>query len=915
MPWGGVTKRPGTQLVSFQGDEDRKARLIPFIFSTEQAYALEFGHEYIHIYMNHGKIYEDDPNDVLLLHFGGENASQTFVDSGATGHTVTANNTVQHSTLQKKLGSASCYFNLSNTDYLTVADHADFDFSSNIFTIECFFRLDYNTTFRFLVSQATDASNYMAMYVDDDMLKFEVREAGGTVQTLTSAADSVAIDTWYHARAVGDGTNYYLFLDGVLVDSEAIDQNVVNYTGALHIGKFPLSALYFSGWMDEVRINNSAVVDGLWSESESSPTFTADLTAVGSSATLTASGAYFSAGQIGSLLRLQDANDNSWGHVEITAVASGTEATATVLSELGVSGAFDYYQTGATVGGNFNPPASPYPNSSSGTAAVEVTSPYKEQDLAKIKHFQSFDTMYLFHPDYAWRKLTRTAHDTWTLSTVDYTSGPWLEELSDRTFTANATTGTGKIITASTAFFLSGHVGSLLRMKCAGSWGYVKITAVSDTTHATASIIETLGDTNPSTAYQEGAWSGVRGYPSSGCFLEESLVAMATDHQPQTVFASVKGDYENFLAGTDDDDAYIYTIPASNRILWPAPMNDLAIGTGDGIYKMTGGMDDYISPTNVRVRNQLKIGVADIAPILLGDVTLFWQKGAKKLLELLVNPNSINDNYVAPDLTRLAEHVTTGGVSYHAWSREPYSTIWSVRADGVMPVLTYLRAENVVGWSRQVTDGVVESVCSIPDPTDTFDEVWISVLREDGDGALRRTVEFFNEGIPPLDAALVYDGGNPGGSSQTLSGLDAHEGKEVSIVGDGVVYTPQTVSSGEITISPPAAYIVVGLPFTMTVTTVEPAINANGATTMGVPKKWAEVYAKVKDTSDLTINDEIIDFRTLGDVDPGEEIPLYSGDVKISQSGWDRGEITFESSDPLPCTILSVFGNLEIGDD
>jgi hypothetical protein len=663
----------------------------------------------------------------------------------------------------------------------------------------------------------------MQLSVNNDDLLFRVREAGGITQDIYYA-DCIDVDTWYHARVVGDGSKYYLFLNGILVDSENISENIVDYTGDFYIGRF--SSYYFSGWIDEFRVNDTAV--------------------------------------------------------------------------------------GTTT---FYPPSSQYPNISSGTDPVETTSPYQEEDLPKIKFFQSFDTMYLFHPDYAWRKLTRTDHDTWTLSIVDHTNGPWLDAVTGPNISTNGTTG-NITMTAASAYFVSTMEDSLLRLQDSGddSWGYVKITAVTTSTSATATVVETLGATQVYDVHQEAAWSDYRGWPSSGCFVEESLVCFANDNQPQTIWASQKGDYENFEIGTEDDDAYIYTIPASNRILWPGTLSDLAIGTGDGIYRMSGGIEDYISPTNVRVRPQLKIGAADITPVQLSNVVLYWQKGARKLRELTYDPNSISENFVAPDLTLLAEHITVGGIRYSDWQQEPYNILWTVRADGYMPTMTYMRAENVIGWALQVTDGVVESVAVIPDPTDTFNEVWISVLREEGDGTQRRFVEYFTEDVY-VDSAVVYSGSNPGGSTQTLSGLDHLEGKEVAIVGDGVVYSTETVSSGEITIAPPAAEIVVGLPFTMSVVTIKPSINSNGQTTMSIPKKWAEVWARVKDTSDLTINDEIIDFRTLGDVDVGEEIPLYSGDIHISQMGWDTGEITLASSDPLPCTILTVFGNLEIGDD
>lgn len=53
---GALRKRPGTQFIAEVKASAKKTRLIPFTFSTEQAYMLEFGDRYIRIYANGGRI-------------------------------------------------------------------------------------------------------------------------------------------------------------------------------------------------------------------------------------------------------------------------------------------------------------------------------------------------------------------------------------------------------------------------------------------------------------------------------------------------------------------------------------------------------------------------------------------------------------------------------------------------------------------------------------------------------------------------------------------------------------------------------------------------------------------------------------------------------------------------------------------
>jgi hypothetical protein len=55
---------------------------------------------------------------------------------------------------------------------------------------------------------------------------------------------------------------------------------------------------------------------------------------------------------------------------------------------------------------------------------VEIATPYTADDLVDLKWTQSADTLFLVHPRYAPRKLTRTSHTVWTLSVVAFTNPP-----------------------------------------------------------------------------------------------------------------------------------------------------------------------------------------------------------------------------------------------------------------------------------------------------------------------------------------------------------------------------------------------------------------------------------------------------------------------------------------------------------
>ena len=61
---------------------------------------------------------------------------------------------------------------------------------------------------------------------------------------------------------------------------------------------------------------------------------------------------------------------------------------------------------------------------SSPGVAYEVSHPYGLADLDSIQYAQSADTLYLAHPNYAPRKLTRSGHTSWTLTSISFTATP-----------------------------------------------------------------------------------------------------------------------------------------------------------------------------------------------------------------------------------------------------------------------------------------------------------------------------------------------------------------------------------------------------------------------------------------------------------------------------------------------------------
>jgi len=350
----------------------------------------------------------------------------------------------------------------------------------------------------------------------------------------------------------------------------------------------------------------------------------------------------------------------------------------------------------------------------SGGSAYEISTPYLEAELFDLKFAQSADVMYICHPNHEVEKLSRTGHTSWSLTDVDFTKGPFLDPNTTATTLTPSSASTGsRTITASAVTGINGGSGFLatdVGRQIHFNDGYGVITAVGSTTSITVNVTTAFANANAITNWYLGAFSDTTGHPSCVTFFEQRLVFAATLNNPQTVYFSKSGDYENMdanLGGTiADDDAIIYTIASNqvNAIRFMTTTRTLIIGTAGGEFAVSGGgTDNAITPTNILIKKQSNHGAANVDAVAVGNATLFLQRARRKIRELAFNFDV--DGYVAPDMTILAEHITEGGLTQVAYQQEPNQIIYATREDGELIGLTYQREQQVVAWHRHIFGG------------------------------------------------------------------------------------------------------------------------------------------------------------------------------------------------------------------
>lgn len=557
---------------------------------------------------------------------------------------------------------------------------------------------------------------------------------------------------------------------------------------------------------------------------------------------------------------------------------------------------------------------------------VEIATPYKAEHLAGLKWAQSADVLYICHPLYQPYKLSRLSHTNWQLTPLESSDGPYLEiNITDTTLQPAATTGS-TTLTASADVFTAGDVGRLVRLQHADIWGWAKITAVSNARLVTVTVKGNFNAITASKNWRLGAWGEGNGWPSCVTFYEERLFFAGNRKQPQTLWASMAGDYENFAPSTRDskvlaDNSLNFTISDDrvNAIRWLSAGKTLAVGTVGGEFSVRAStLNEALTPDNITVRRESTVGSADQMAVRVNQAVLFVQRAGRKLYESAYSLDS--DGLVAPEMTLLSRHLTQGGIKEIAFQQEPWAILWVTLVDGGLLGLTYLRDQEVVGWHRHGLGGQNVRVMSIAAIAGSSqDDLWLAVKRGAG-GDEQQMIEVMESEFSPktttdtkaaffVDCGLTYEGA----MTRLIRGLDHLVGQKVQILADGGTHPDKTVEiGGQILLDRPAKLIHIGLQYESVLETLDLEAGSAEGSAQGKPKRITRATVKLLHSLGGSLGFdpdylEDIPFRDSG-MPMDQSPPLFSGDKRVVfPKGWDRvARLMVRQQQPLPMTILAI---------
>lgn len=579
---------------------------------------------------------------------------------------------------------------------------------------------------------------------------------------------------------------------------------------------------------------------------------------------------------------------------------------------------------------------------------VETATPYASADLFMLKYGQNADVLTICHKDYVARELSRSSHYDWNLSNI--ISKPQIEPPTNVAAawtgsTSSNTTTYKYVVTAvmkdtyeeserSQVASATGHLESYwttsesmkitwravanaaeynIYRSVNGIFGFIGTAA--ETSFIDDKIEPDLKSTAPIARdpFEDG------NNPACVNYFQQRKLFGCLKNAPQTLVTSQTGTDNNFNISRPLNASDSINIKLSerevNEIRHLIGLNDLIVLTSGAEWKLNGSDGTFSAASPPLCVPQSYYGCSHIQPCVSGNMVLFVQAGGSVVRDL--GYEYVSNSYNGDELTIFATHLFENKqVVDMAYSKEPYRILWCVMSDGTLNALTYNKKQEVAGWHKHTTDGVFESVAVI---REGFEDVAYFVVKRIINGQVKRFIERMHSRlIDNAEDGFFVDCGMKAEFEQevtTLRGLEHLEGKIVSVLADGGAYT-EVVENGSITLQNPAKKIVVGLPYTFELET----LNIEGENTHGLKKIITAANIKVENSREdfFIVGDDGTETQNARSVDSVNNAGyLYSGDITMYPIAnyKEDASIKIKQPYPLPLTVTSISAVVSIEDE
>lgn len=426
--------------------------------------------------------------------------------------------------------------------------------------------------------------------------------------------------------------------------------------------------------------------------------------------------------------------------------------------------------------------------------------------------------------------------------------------------------------------------------------------------------------------------AGPIGNPSVPGFFQQRLVLAAMPRASQTFIMSQTGNPYNLdvhdpLVGSD---SIIGTLSSGhlNEIKSMVSMpSGLLMLTNWAAWLINGGSQgSAVYPFQIVANAQAYNGANDVPPIVATDNILYVQSKGSIIRNLSYNFSS--NVFTGTDISVYSSHLFFGyQLLEWAWCQEPFKIAWIVRNDGNLLSLTFLKEQELIGWTHNDTNGYFKSVATVTEQVQqgSVDALYCVVQRTINGNNVKYIERMADRFVSAYASAWCVDSGIQyvGVAATTFTGAEHLAGMTVTGLADGVPIDPFVMpSTGFFTLAAAATTVTVGLAFTPQLQTLP--IEIGSPTIQGKRKQIPTVVVRVADTLGLSIGASFDTLVTMKDLVLGNlgsqtnelVTGLVTGDAMTNiDARWtSQGQFCIEVTEPYPATILGVIPELTVGD-
>lgn len=373
-----------------------------------------------------------------------------------------------------------------------------------------------------------------------------------------------------------------------------------------------------------------------------------------------------------------------------------------------------------------------------------------------------------------------------------------------------------------------------------GGFGVARVTGYTSPTVVSAEMLTPTRDLDIQADWKIGKWSDSLGYPSAVAIDQGRLWWAARDD----IDGSVSDDYTNFddtVAGESGPISRTLGGRSVEIINWILPLGRLIVGTESSEVSLrSSSQDEPLTPTNCMPKASTTQGSANLPALKADSRGYFVEKSGRRVYELMPSPEA--QDYVANDMTKLNTDIGLPGFVSLDLQRQFDTNLHFVRTDGEDAILMRDPEDGIMCWTRLMTLGVIERVCVLPG---TIEDHVYYIVKRTINGSTKRFVEKQARRDQCVGGSLNYQADSytlvSQASSTTISGLSHLEGETVVVWANGKDLGSYTVASSAITVSEAVTTAIVGLGG------VAFAYDGTAAATIAVGTKYdgypAEVFA------------------------------------------------------------------------